>query len=136
MRDEDKTKQQLIAELQALRAELDDRADSNDETAPARAQRRPTETPIAFVATFDLLKARGVDVSDTGIGFETDEALAFEMEFELDGRTHQHTAHLVWMRRHGEGSRLGFRLTDSEPSGLLSVRKLLDTPEIEMPEEE
>ncbi len=138
MQDEDKTKAQLLAEVRALRQQL---AGGNQEPAASadadhRSARRPTQTPIAFVANFNLVHAQGVDVSDKGICFETDQDLQFEMEFEVDGASHQHTAHLVWMRKTETGrSRWGFELASSETSGLLSVHKLLDIPEIEMPEQ-
>jgi len=137
MQDEDKTKQQLLKEVRALRQQL---AGRNQEPSASvdvdrRPARRPTKTPIAFVANFNLVHAQGVDVSDTGICFETAEDLQFEMEFEVDGASHQHTAHLIWMRKTESGrSRWGFELASSETSGLLSVHKLLDIPEIEMPE--
>ena len=139
MRDEDKTKEQLISELRDLRRQLSPPTDETEATSAdhdQRSKRRPTQTPIAFVANFELVHAQGVDVSDSGICFETSEDLQFEMEFEVDGVSHQHTAHLVWMRKTPPNrSRWGFELASTETTGLLSMRKLLDTPEIEFPEE-
>ena len=95
------------------------------------------QTPIAFVANFDLVHAQGVDVSDSGICFETSEDLQFELEFETEGQAHQYTADLAWMQKVESGnSRWGFRLVSDETSGLLSVNKLLEVPEIEMDVEE
>jgi hypothetical protein len=141
MQDEDKTKDQLIEELRDLRRQIATLCGRPDATASPeqgeRSERRPTQTPIEFVANFELAHAQGVDVSASGICFETSEDLEFELEFEVDGETHQHTAHLAWMRKVPSGnSRWGFELVSRETSGLLSVRKLLETPEIEMDCEE
>ncbi len=137
MKDEDKTKQQLIAELQDLRRQAEtgpnDGSSASSDEQGKRSTRRPTQTPIEFVANFELVHAQGVDLSENGICFETSEDLQFELEFEVDGETHQHTAHLAWMRKVDSGnSRWGFELVSAETSGLLSVRKLLDVPDIEM----
>lgn len=140
MRDEDKSKDQLIDELRELRGRLSASGDSDGQVSPdgrsaPRSTRRPTQTKIDFVASFSLVQAQGVDVSEHGICFETTEDLQFEMEFELDGQVHQHTAHPVWMRRTESGTiRWGFELSSTDTSGLLSMHKLLDVPEIEMPE--
>ena len=138
MRDEDKTKQQLISELHDVRQQLsstEDETVSADADRDQRSARRPTQTPIAFVANFELVHAQGVDVSESGICFETSEDLQFEMEFEVDGVSHQPTAHLVWMRKTAtDRSRWGLKSASTETSGLLSIHKLLDVPEIELPE--
>ena len=137
MQDEDKTKDQLIEELRDLRqqvATLSGKAEAMSSPEQGeRSLRRPTQTPIEFVANFELVHAQGVDVSASGVCFETSENLEFELEFEADGETHQHTAHLAWMRKVSSGNiRWGFELVSKETSGLLSVRKLLDTAEIAM----
>ena len=72
------------------------------------------QTPIAFVANFDPVHAQGVDVSDSGICYETSEDLQFELEFETEGQAHQYTAHLAWMQKTAAGDSGSFptRLQD------------------------
>ena len=60
-------------------------------------------THIEFVAGFDIIEARGLNVSDAGVCFETDEDLSFEMHFQVNGEVCYHRAHLVWLERVPDG---------------------------------
>lgn len=127
--DSSKDRDQLIAEIQELRtrlASLEAEKKKEDES-PSRLQRKELQTGIQFIGDFGLLKARGVDLSEGGICFEVDEDIPFDMEFELDGDTHQHRARLVWMKRLPNGhSRFGFEFTNAPPSDLLWLYRELD----------
>jgi hypothetical protein len=130
MQDQKKTKVQLIEELEQLRARL---ADLEKQWAPVdrpvqrRAQRNELATTIHFVGDFGLLQAQGVDLSENGVCFETAEEIPFDMEFEYQGKLHQHRAQLVWMRLLPNGrSRFGFRFVSSETSDLLWLYQELD----------
>ena len=136
MEDHQKTKAQLIEELQALRARLEESpgdrisgpTEPADQADASRPERSELQTGIRFVADLGLLNAQGVDVSDTGICFETREEISFEMEFEFAGETRQHRAQMVWMKLLQNGhSRFGFRFIDAGPSsGLLWLYKGLE----------
>ena len=125
MVDTRKTKAQLIEELKALREYAADlKAKGNGTEAEAenasrgcmpRQKRVELQTDIEFIGDFDIVRAKGVDLSEGGICFEVSEALPFEMQFELEGEKHRHRAHLVWMKRlRNGGYRFGFRFVPSE----------------------
>ncbi len=108
MKDEKKTKAELIEELNTLRQEVAELRSAAglkpypkapEETAARRAERKAIRTHIEFIGDFDIIEAQGVNISEGGICFETDEDLPFEMRFELNGYQHHHRAHLVWVKR-------------------------------------
>ena len=119
----EKTRERLIAEMQELCARIGDiekSAGKAKKPVSARSQRSELQTEIQFIGDFGLLSAQGIDLSEGGIGFEVDEEIPFEMEFELDGKAHQHRAQLVWMQRLENGHcRFGFEFLPTEPSNLL-----------------
>ena len=81
----------------------------------ARALRESMETEIEFIGDFDLLVARGINISEGGICFETQEAFPFEMKFEWKGKTCRRRGRLVWVERTERGGyRLGFEFVPSE----------------------
>lgn len=124
MKDQNKTKAQLIEELEALRGRLKEMEAKESDCSPDkgytfpmaadRPTRRNIRTHIEFIADFDVIEATGINISDGGICFETGEDLPFEMRFDLDGNIHYHRAHLVWLERVPEG---GYRF------GLMFVRQ-------------
>ena len=124
MVDEKKTKEELIAELQELRSRLND-ADSSG----TRSQRKQLNAEIKFIGDFGMIQAEGVNLSETGICFEVEGNIPFEMEFEIDGELHEHRARLVWMSRVEQARcKLGFEFmppATTETSGLLWLYKEL-----------
>ncbi len=130
MRDQDKSKEQLLDELNALRqrvATLEEQL--ADDGKPQRSDRNEFSTSIQFIGDFGLVDAKGLDLSDGGIGFEIEEDIPFDMEFEFEGQMHQHRANLVWMRRLANGaSRFGFQFIETSPSGLLWLYRELKDP--------
>ena len=127
MQDSKKTKAQLVEELAELRARLaalssSDAAPATDEGEDSRPRltRSEIQTSIQFIGDFGLVEAKGLDLSDSGIGFELEEDIPFDMEFEIDGELHQHRARMVWMQRLDDGrSRFGFQSMNASPSSLL-----------------
>jgi len=130
MQDKDKSKNQLINELNELRQRVSDLEDQlEDEGKPQRSERNEFSTSIQFIGDFGLVNAKGLDLSDGGIGFEIEEDIPFDMEFEYEGQTHQHRANLVWMRRLPNGcSRFGFQFIETSTSGLLWLYRELKEP--------
>ncbi len=116
MTDIRKTKAQLISELAEARREigelrseleaLESQKNAGSESLENRAPRHEIRTHIEFFADFDVIEARGINISEGGICLELDEDLPFEMRFELNGRMHQHRAHLVWVKRSSRGGYL------------------------------
>lgn len=86
------------------------------EGSPAhRTPRLEISADIEFIGDFDIVRARGVNLSGGGICFEISECLPFEMRFEANGEKHTHRARLVWLKRLEDGAcRFGFEF---EPSG-------------------
>ena len=131
MQDSQKTKAQLIEELAECRDRLAaltdesaaDAAAAADATRPERSQ---LQTSIRFIGDFGLVEAKGLDLSEGGIGFEIEQDIPFDMEFEIDGELHQHRARMVWMQRLADGrSRFGFQFITAPPSSLLWLYKEL-----------
>ena len=131
MQDSQKTKAQLIEELAECRDRLAaltdesaaDTAAAADATRPERSQ---LQTSIQFIGDFGLVEAKGLDLSEGGIGFEIEQDIPFDMEFEIDGELHQHRARMVWMQRLADGrSRFGFQFITAPPSSLLWLYKEL-----------
>ena len=130
MGDEKKTKAQLITELEELRSRLNQESVSADgETDDERNMRKELRAEIKFIGDFGLIQAQGINLSEGGICFEVEGKIPFEMEFELEGETHEHRANLVWMSQVEQGRcQLGFAFVPpatTETSGLLWLYKEL-----------
>ncbi len=107
--DKDKNRNALLRENERLHQRikaLEERVRSmetarehQDDDRMFRPPRRPMKANIEFIADFDVIEARGIDLSEGGVSFEVDEDLPFEMQFELNGRYYKNRAHLVWMKR-------------------------------------
>lgn len=127
MKDTNKTKAQLITELTEARRQIAElRSDietlkskkkDGSEALQDRSPREEIRTHIEFIADFDVIEAKGVNVSEGGICFELEEDLPFEMRFELNGELYQHRAHLVWVKRSANGGYVfGFMFVRPQPA--------------------
>ncbi len=120
IRPANKTKEQLQAEIQTLRRRIEELENQLDACMNIAVQERmpryPLNTKIEFIGDFDVVNARGVNISDGGICLKLSSDLPFEMQFDHDGRRVRRRAHLVWLKRHeSEGYHSGFRFVDDEP---------------------
>ncbi|MEE4357481.1 MAG: PilZ domain-containing protein [Desulfococcaceae bacterium] len=117
MKDALKSKARLIDELTQLRkriAQLESKLknpesgneDPAEKNPSRRENRRDLRANIEFITDFDIVEARGINISEGGISFELYEELPFELRFDLEGRLHHYRANLVWVKRIPEG---GFR---------------------------
>ena len=89
--------------------------DSEQPSAP-RPQRSELHTNVEFIADFDVIQAQGIDLSEGGVCFGTDDGLPFEMRFELDGKAHQQRARLIWMKQQEDGTfQYGLKFVPSVP---------------------
>jgi hypothetical protein len=68
-----------------------------------RAERKPLVTEIEFHSTKDLIDAKSVDISETGIKFITDDPLSIRMRFKKDGKLKEKFARLVWSKNKENG---------------------------------
>ena len=132
MQDHEKSKEQLIDELQDLRARLADlepagpseKEAQSSGTEQSRYPRNDIEAPIVFIGGFNLIYAQGLNLSQGGVCFEISEHLPFEMEFDLGGEVHKHAANLIWMNRLPTGrSRLGLEFESANALALLEAYK-------------
>ncbi len=107
-----KTKAELVEELEAMHQRVADleskiaRLESEKQRPRGlilRSPRKEFRGDIEFIADFDVVEAKGVNISETGICFELKEDLPFEMQFEHKGALHRHRARLVWVKRLPEG---------------------------------
>ena len=109
MKDEKKTKAQLIQELNLMRCKvkkLEEKIDNlemkqkqSDKMFENRPERHELRTHIEFITDFDIVEAKGINISEGGISFELYEDLPFEMRFDYKGVPHHHRANLVWIKR-------------------------------------
>jgi predicted DNA-binding protein len=99
-----KTIQELEAELEKLerRAEkvkkrIAEVLEKSGRLSAAQI-RKKINTGIEFIADFDLIKAKAVNISTGGICFETSSNLPFEMRFQYNGKTVSRRAKLIWLK--------------------------------------
>ena len=125
MKDDHKTKEELIDELELHRqrlAELErkiDKLEALEEkstvTSTARHPRVKLNAPIEFIGHFDTVQAKGINFSEGGICFELNEALPFDLCFVHEGATQKRCAHLIWMKRFPDGGyRFGLQFVQAE----------------------
>lgn len=106
MENSQRSREELEAELLVLKrqvAELEAKIAGGEDTRDGcpfeRPPRRALETDVEFMGDFDVLRAKGVNISEEGICFEVQEDLPFEMRFDLHGKPQTKRAHCVWVRR-------------------------------------
>ena len=132
MDDEVKSKAQLVDEVNSLRSrveelerkvrEFEDYTTAPEDIQPQRSERRDLPTNIHVMGDFNLIQGRGINVSETGICFEINYDIPFEMEYELDGDRRQQRANLVWMRQLMDGrNQFGFNFVESDHSPLFEL---------------
>lgn len=122
MKDEDKTKAQLIREIKEAREKIDAYekvAEANRAAESSgfvqRTKRAELDADIEFIGDFDLLTAQGVNISDGGLCLKLNEDLPFEMQFYHKGEKKRKRAYLVWLRRHTSGGyHFGFKFADED----------------------
>lgn len=72
---------------------------------PVRAERRKISMRVEFIVDADVIRAESINLSDTGIAFETDAPIRVWMRFgeEQDLIPGDQQAELVWAKREPEG---------------------------------
>jgi len=88
----------LERKVEQVKKRIADAEQQSGELSTAQV-RRKINAGIEFIADFDLLKAKAVNISSGGICFETASNLPFEMRFEHDGKTVSRRAKLIWLKR-------------------------------------
>jgi hypothetical protein len=83
------------------------------------ARRVPIKTKVEFFVDADIIDAESVNISNTGIRFDTHEPIPIQMRLEKDGILYENRAHLVWAQsKNDSGMTYGFQFvprdTDKE----------------------
>ncbi len=67
-------------------------------------ERREYGINIEFFVDADIMIAKTIDISKTGLQFKVDEPMKIAMRMEIEGDLHEYEAQLVWARRKPDGS--------------------------------
>jgi len=75
------------------------------------APRLPIKTRVEFFVDADIIDAESVNISSSGIRFDTGEPIPIQMRLEKDGVLYENRAHLVWAqsKQAGGGMTYGFQ---------------------------
>ena len=120
MTDKQKTKDELIEELEDMRQRIQMLENKIPELlyqflrgpqiGKARPPRVGFNANIDVKGDFDTLEAQGINLSHGGICFECSQPLAFDMHFAFEDKPHDGKAELVWSRHMEKDKyRFGFR---------------------------
>jgi hypothetical protein len=99
-----KTKLELEIELKKLQRTIEklqktiDAGQKKPENLKPRLPRKKLKADIEFIGDFDLIKAKAVNISESGICFKTSANLPFEMRYQYNGQTVSRRAHLIWLK--------------------------------------
>lgn len=132
---EQPNKQELIGELQELRAQVQNLEKLMSVMAKGggiqpRATRRPLDSEIEMIGDFDIIEAEGVDISESGICFDLKKPLYFFMRFPYNGAIIERYARLIWVKQNNKGySRLGFQFEQPQQGAMVcTVPETAPTP--------
>jgi hypothetical protein len=77
-----------------------------------RAKRMPLDTKVEFIVDADVIQAKSIDISETGIQIETDDPIKVCMRLDIDGEKKDMEGQLVWAMKNEEGGMTyGFKYT-------------------------
>ena len=108
--------EKLRDENEALKAKIKALEPKAKDDVQSRAPRKELDTEIEFIADFDIVQAKGINISDSGICFELNQDLPFEMQFKSGEEVHRFRAHLIWVKRLPQGGyRLGLQFVPPVP---------------------
>ena len=100
-----KTVQGLEAELEKLQRRVEKVksriAEELEKSGKVNAaqMRKKINAEIEFIADFDLIKAKAINISTGGISFETSSNLPLEMRFQHEGKTVSRRAKMIWLKQ-------------------------------------
>jgi len=77
--------------------------------------RLPIKTRVEFFVDADIIDAESVNISNSGIRFDTHEPIPIQMRLEKDGVVYENRAHLVWAQSKADGGMTyGFQYVTQE----------------------
>ncbi|KPA11663.1 Type IV pilus assembly PilZ domain protein [Candidatus Magnetomorum sp. HK-1] len=79
--------------------------------------RIPIKTKVEFFVDADIIDAESVNISSSGIRFDTQIPIPIQMRLEKDGILYENRAHLVWAQSKDDaGMTYGFQFVyDEDP---------------------
>ena len=127
------TREQLLSEVRRLRARQGENrpspCDADAEEKVSRAVRKELSTTVEFIFDLDVVEARGLNISDTGIAFVVDQPPPVELRFRQGDEDHQYKAELVRTQSDPKGGFLmGLRF-----AGKLELPPLPEPPDDDSP---
>ncbi len=79
-----------------------------------RSPRVDIKARVEFFVDADIIDATSVDISETGIRFQTDSPIAINLRMTIDGEVKEKRAKLVWAQRTDGHVQYGLDFTDGE----------------------
>ncbi|MBF0449540.1 MAG: PilZ domain-containing protein [Candidatus Magnetomorum sp.] len=81
------------------------------------ASRIPIKTRVEFFIDADIIDAESVNMSNSGIRFDTQTPIPIQMRLEKGGILHENRAQLVWAQSKADGGMTyGFQFVTSDES--------------------
>jgi len=68
-----------------------------------QAERISLDSKIEFIVDADLLSAKSVDISETGIQFSAENPIKVTLRFFMNGENQIKSARLVWAKKEVDG---------------------------------
>lgn len=68
------------------------------------AERLPIKAKVEFIVDADVVNATTVNVSETGVRFDTHSPINILLRMTIDEKLHEHHAKLVWAKKNEDGS--------------------------------
>ena len=65
--------------------------------------RRELESKIEFFVNADIIGAKSIDISETGLSFDTEKPLKIHLRMDIDGELCDREAQFVWATRNSNG---------------------------------
>jgi len=81
------------------------------------ASRIPIKTKVEFFVDADIIDAESVNISGSGIRFDTQKPIPIQMRLEKDDVLYEKSAHLVWAQsKENGGMTYGFQFVADKKS--------------------
>ncbi|MCP4693440.1 MAG: PilZ domain-containing protein [Desulfobacterales bacterium] len=90
------------------------------------SERKPVTTRIEFYFDSDVIEATSVNVSDTGMRFDTEAPVRVFFRMKVDGEPKESLANIVWAKKKPDGG-MAYGLeyvSDSEENLLINSEKI------------
>ena len=67
------------------------------------SRRKELQTKIDFFVNADIISAQSLDMSETGLRFDTKEPIKIHLRMEIDGKLRDREAKFVWAVKNSDG---------------------------------